>query len=134
MRRVQEFVDDPEATSLAFEPMDAKGRYIVAEEASEFSGLTDITEGEMLDEKHVVLYKAGHVPEDDCPPTRLASVAADPSAHSGPASEAPAPRRAKAAAPKPPADELRVLNTVKRDRRTIEEIQRERKKLRGAEH
>ena len=29
----------------------------MAEEASEFSGLTDITEGEMIDEKHVALYK-----------------------------------------------------------------------------
>ena len=114
------------SAALAFEAMDAQGRYLIAEEASEFAGLTDLTEGEMLDERHVVVYKAGHLPEDDCPPTRLAVAKANSSAPQPPPSTA-APRRKRQA---PPTEDLHTLNQNKRDRRTIEEIQRERKRLR----
>ena len=124
-RRLQDFVDDPDTTELVYEPMDKNGRYMVVEEASEFSGLIDTEEGDFIDLMHIVIYKAGHAPDDNPTP----NVAESHISEYVP-SPAKKPKAAKHRTMAPAAADLVAVNQHKRDRRTIEEIQRDNKRSR----
>jgi hypothetical protein len=62
--RLSSFLADDTQERLAFDPLGERGNYVVVEEVSEHPGLIDQTEGEMLDERHVAVYKKDRLPKD----------------------------------------------------------------------
>jgi hypothetical protein len=149
VRRLTAFLADPAAVELRFEPLGDRGNYIVVEEAGEFPGLVDCEEGEMMDERHVVVYKAATLPKDVAKrlgfyvPTAeekealALQAAAEAAAHArqeaahAAARLASAPTVARLAA----SDDIYQAETRKQDRRTVGEILRateDAKRARGA--
>ena len=56
------FETDPSFMELRLEPMDKDGRYVVHDVVTEFLDLVSVAIGD-YDERHVVIYRKGHVPE-----------------------------------------------------------------------
>lgn len=56
-QRLLDFINSEDEDSLAFEPMTDRGRDVVMGEVSEFPELVDKIEGDLIDEKHVVVHK-----------------------------------------------------------------------------
>jgi len=56
------FDTDPSFMELRLEPMDKDGRYVVHDVVTEFPDLVSVAIGD-YDERHVVIYRKGHVPE-----------------------------------------------------------------------
>lgn len=62
--QLQRFVSDAEEASLAFPAMDEKRQFVLLDEVSDYPELIDQLEGEMIDERHIVVYKKDRLPKD----------------------------------------------------------------------
>lgn len=134
--RLKEFSEDDGQVVLRLEPMDKDYRYVVHDIAGQFENLLSASCGDM-DERHVVVYKkGGQVPEG----VELHVNKADLKAAS-----AKAARKTEAAARRADAAQFTAVdfsklqqmstavNTNKRDRRSIEELEREKKEKKRRE-
>ena len=121
---LNQFDQDLGLTRLAFEPMEKEKRIIVHDVVSDYDDLVSRSEGEDIT-RHVVVYREGHAPElevDQLEGMRLVPAG-------GPTARRTAPPSRRGGL-KPQAGPLSLAGTVKRDRRTIEEIQRDNKRRR----
>ena len=136
-RRLRAFLGDGSATELPFEPVGADTeeqslyRFMVCECVDDYEGeLLSISRGDDA-ERHVVVYKEGHVPADVLAEQdevlqraqAVAAAAASVGKSSGRRKDLYGVQTDLAFAGG--ADALETLNTVKRDRRTTEQIQLE---------
>ena len=100
-------------TALEFEPCSKELRNVIHEEALDLA-LISASKGDD-EERFVAVYKKGFEPDEDAVVAAPVVVAAAPVKRK--------PKRAEA--PPPPTDDLEILGVVKRDRRTIEEVEAE---------
>ena len=126
--KLKDFSEDPEQTVLRLEPMDKDYRYVVHDITGQFENLLSASCGEM-DERHVVIYKkGGKVPEGVEIYVNKGDLVA---------ASAKAARKSEAASRRADAAQFQgvdfsmlqsmstKVNTNKRDRRSIEELEAE---------
>jgi hypothetical protein len=126
LRRLTSFDADESLTKLEFEPIGGYAeeqkmyRYIVhCVVDEEFDDLISKAEGEGSD-RHITVYKEGYAPEEDYGHEIV------PAATVGQAKRRPKAATAPSVYGRDPgaANEVKTLNTKKRDRRSMEEIQK----------
>lgn len=126
--QLDEFLEDETQTKLEFEPMEHDLRYYCHYAAEDYDSLISASTGEDED-RHVVVYKKGHEPSDlfahDIPQGyRVLQGAALTGGRRQKKEETIVPAHIAASA----MGGLHKTNQVKRDRRTIEEIQADMKR------
>jgi hypothetical protein len=111
--RLVAFVENDDTTSLDFDPCKKDFRSIIHDEALDL-GLISTSEGD--DEaRFVVVYKKGFDPAEEDYQRLIVQ----------PLKSMAAASKRRKEPPPPPLDELQVLGVVKRDRRTIEQVEME---------
>ena len=129
--KLRDFIAAADSTELPFEPLGEGAeeqflyRFLICEVVDEFEGqLVSMSQGDDA-ERHVVVYKQGHVPEEVQQEAELPAV---------PVVASVAPRRQDRYGVETKVDKtsLATLNTVKRDRRSMEQIQQDMKSAKKA--
>ena len=123
--RLSGMMSDPEATHVAFDPCSADLRFIISEEAQDMD--LPVEMDGVDEDAHMVVYRPGHSPSE--------LEAAVPAEAELELSQHRRKKRRPGDGAPPPIDVaggVQVLGTVKRDRRTIEEIEMEKKRERAA--
>lgn len=128
--KIQAFENDSSVTELRLEAMEKDQRYVVHDVVTQYPNLLTASVGDMED-RHVVIYKKGHQPPDVEIHVSKSDLRAAPSG------KAVSKKSIKGMPVNVGLDQLKgavdktqihKLNTVKRDRRTIEEIERDMKR------
>ena len=130
--QLDEFLDDETQTQLEFDPMEHDLRYYCHYAAEDYDSLISASIGED-ENRHVVVYKKGHEPADlfaqDIPQGyRVLLGAALTGGRRQKKEEAAVPAHIAASA----MGGLHKTNQIKRDRRTIEEIQADMKRSKNS--
>lgn len=132
--KLEAFVARDEEVRLAFPPMmDRMDRYLVHEACDELEGLMSKSDGEGA-EKHVVVYKDGHMPEEEAdvgmlPPAMLAAQERQKRLGAARRRREQEKQRSEMirSAGNAIGGGIEVVQRAKRDRRTIEEIEADRR-------
>jgi len=114
------FDEDPNLTHITYEPMEKDKRFIIHDVCEDYENLVSVSEGHE-DDRHIVVYRKGFEPEEELQVDKGSLIAALTTGKRVVSKQEKEALRNSGGA-------MQSINQVKRDRRTIEEIQNDLKR------